>query len=851
MPLLERETELAVLHDRLARAQRGAGGVVLLCGEAGIGKSSVLDSVLKDCAPGFATGLGYCDPISAPAPLGPVLEALAALWAEPLSDDQTFSFGRSVERLAQAKRPVVVALEDLHWCDARTLDWITYVGRRIAQLRVLLVLTCRDTNEAMPGRLRQALAGMPSHSRDVLQLQPLSLPGVKKLSDLHDATAAKLLEYTGGNPFFVQETQKFGLGGALVPGAVLDSVAARIARLAPDQARLLDLIACCPSGIAPSVARGILGLEALPDTGFLRQAGGRLIFRHQILREAAYFVSNSAQRLRFHQEILAALAAGPPDVASLPESLHHALGARDVEAVLRMAKPAVQQASRLGAHRDAMQLLERALELAEGEAPAAQVAELKSLWALEAMLAGYISDDVIRRREEVDAYLKAKGPPFARAENLRWLARAHWFRSELEPAQYQTARAVALYRATAEPRAIAVAASLRAYQETLQGRMKNALRWGRLAAARAQACADTQLEATARITIGTAQMWLGDAAGAEALRAGQRLAEEVSDHLQAGRAYVNLAECYLELGALKEARQVIEDGIVFEARHDLDGWIPYLMGRKAQLLFLENRFDAAIAEADRALSGRPGSRLVQMPVRVFRARAKIRAKTDDAGEDLARAMAEVDRYGEPRYVVPLALAALEAAVLGRTPPRKALSALTRFSPDQFSPHQRGEFAFWCQLGGLPRQQRFTAKMSDGFARLLAGSAAGRAEAEPLRYFAALLRSEIPENRSFLSNIHARAALEFASGSTARRPAARGQYRAARAHPYGLTAREQIVLSHVLRGDPNDAIAARLKRSTRTIENQVSSILGKLNCKSRIDLLLRVQSEPGLMPGLNT
>ena len=78
------------------------------------------------------------------------------------------------------------------------------------------------------------------------------------------------------------------------------------------------------------------------------------------------------------------------------------------------------------------------------------------------------------------------------------------------------------------------------------------------------------------------------------------------------------------------------------------------------------------------------------------------------------------------------------------------------------------------------------------------------------------------------------------------PGPRGPYAAARGHAYGLTAREQQVLRLVVAGRDNAAIAGSLRRSRRTVENHVSSILSKLQVRNRLELVLQVQREPGIL-----
>ena len=149
MQLLERDTPLRALGQRLQDAQAGSGKVVLLSGEAGVGKSSLVESFVRGRQEAARTLWGTCDALSTPRALGPVHELAARLpaspdHAQPDAASREHLFRTLLQDLSRPDRTSIVVLEDLHWADEATLDFVRYLARRIQRTRCLLVVTYRD-----------------------------------------------------------------------------------------------------------------------------------------------------------------------------------------------------------------------------------------------------------------------------------------------------------------------------------------------------------------------------------------------------------------------------------------------------------------------------------------------------------------------------------------------------------------------------------------------------------------------------------------------------------------------------------------------------------------------------------
>src|ERR1700681_1304799 len=145
--LLEREDELSVLVDAVEDAVAGRGSVVLVGGEAGIGKSSLLRELRERTGERVTFLIGACEPLSVPVPLAPLRELVEAAGGGDLIDlgsDARLVLVRRVASVLATRAPVVAVIEDVHWADPLTLDLMRLLVRRAPQIAAAIVATFRD-----------------------------------------------------------------------------------------------------------------------------------------------------------------------------------------------------------------------------------------------------------------------------------------------------------------------------------------------------------------------------------------------------------------------------------------------------------------------------------------------------------------------------------------------------------------------------------------------------------------------------------------------------------------------------------------------------------------------------------
>ncbi|MBW0118857.1 ATP-binding protein [Pseudonocardia abyssalis] len=320
-----RDRELAALRGWLDGAVAGHGRLVLVRGEAGIGKTRLAQELARD---GVAVAWGHCVDTEGAPPFWPwqqVLRALGVSVTAPAAgpdspQDRFHAVDAVAAAVLAAARPLLVVVDDLHWADESSVLVLQRLADQAPGVSLLLVATVRDTGPAALADLQRApdaelveLGGLgPDDVRR--QLDALGATGVPA-TDVHDAT--------GGNPFFVREVARSVLDGTWMPGAaprtVRDAVRARVDRLAPEVRRLLQAGAVLGRRFAPAVVADVLGVavadvpgpaDAAVAAGLLARSGaGELRFAHALTRDAVRASVPTGELLALHRAAADALEA--------------------------------------------------------------------------------------------------------------------------------------------------------------------------------------------------------------------------------------------------------------------------------------------------------------------------------------------------------------------------------------------------------------------------------------------------------------------------------------------------------------------------------------------------------------
>jgi DNA-binding CsgD family transcriptional regulator len=315
VPLLERNPELSRLRSYVSAASAGGGRLVLLGGEAGAGKTALIEELRRRCVHDARVLIAGCDLLSQPMALGPVFDIAAELAADrpggepaPPFDGSVHQLQRLLADLAGGDRPTLVVIEDVQWADQATLDLLRFLGRRVGSRPLVAVATYRH-EELGPMHpvtmLLGDLATAPAVRR--MRLEGLSHTAVAVLAEGRHPDAALLHRITGGNPFLVTATLRATEHPA---PSIRDASWARMARLDGDGRAIVEAVAVWGSCAAEALMHHLRitdarALERCLYCGLLRCENGALSFRHELVREllAASFSSGLPASLRDHAAV--------------------------------------------------------------------------------------------------------------------------------------------------------------------------------------------------------------------------------------------------------------------------------------------------------------------------------------------------------------------------------------------------------------------------------------------------------------------------------------------------------------------------------------------------------------------
>jgi transcriptional regulator with XRE-family HTH domain/tetratricopeptide (TPR) repeat protein len=399
-PLVGRGREQALLRDQFEATLSARGGLVLIGGEAGLGKTALAEALCAEAAgQGALVLVGRCYDLSETPPYGPWREMFAraprdtdlpVLPAAVLPPNregesaasQEVIFARLSDYLAAlaARRPLVVLLEDLHWADPASLDLLRTLGRQLVDLPILLLATYRADELTHGHPLYQLLPLLVREARasrlDLLPLQVADLEAlVRGRYGLPPADMDRLVAYLSaraeGNPFYAGELLRAleeggslrragsdgalgDLAGARVPPLLRQVIDGRVARLDAEAQGLLAVAAIIGQEI-PLTLWGTVGevaesglldvIEQAVAAHLLAEApdGTQVHFVHALIREALYEGQPPTRRRGWHQRVGEALAATPnPDPDAVAYQFRQAGDARAVPWLLRAGARALR-----------------------------------------------------------------------------------------------------------------------------------------------------------------------------------------------------------------------------------------------------------------------------------------------------------------------------------------------------------------------------------------------------------------------------------------------------------------------------------------------------------------------------
>ncbi len=837
--LPERDAELGRLHRLLGELDPFGGRVVLVRGEAGIGKTALISQFIDETRDEVHVLVGVCDDLLTPQPLGPVWDVARqdpSLVAPLSGGDRRGVMEALLGLLARRLRPTVLVFEDMQWADEATLDVTRFLGRRIGHTNGLLVLSYRDGEIDTDHPLRIVIGELPPQLLERIRLSRLSGETVADMVRDTDLDVDEVVSLTGGNPLFVTEVLAWGVGR--VPASVQDSVLARAAKVSTGARRLLDLISVIPGGADRALVEAILDpgsdeISTCERRGLLRTSDDKVSFRHELARRAVESALSPDERRRLNQRVLDEIA----DRADPAVLVHHAREAGDGAAIIEFAPRAARAAMAAESHREA----------------------LGHFRALEPYLDGIVEADrasILEDRARTELYVDAKGALdtltraidlYRSADSERDLARALAFAVRLyelggrpRDAEACSVEAVAILEKHGPSTDLAFAVSQQAWLTLFQEPGERVVALADRAISIAEAVDDEQTIIHSLNTKGCQMLRCGEPAGMGVLEECRRRAAEHGFPFEETRALSNMADWAVEALELDRASDLALRSRETSVRHEMPVQEAYAQSQLAGILLLRGDWTAA---KDSISDVQSASHDVELIVIVALGKLQARMGRPEARTTIERGWSRAQTHAELQYLSYTAAAVAEYQWLtGEDDPHRigtlhdVLQATAQVGKDLSA----GALAFWLwKLGHLPT---IPDSIAEPFRLAIVGEHAEAAaiweeKGMPYEQALALMHGDEAEQLRALHILE-----ELGASATAGRVrkslldmgvrAPRGKAVTTRGHPASLTARQAEVLDLLAEGLSNPEIADRLFISTHTAENHVAAILMKLDATDR-------------------
>ena len=584
MQLIERGAYLATLGEHLGSAVAGRGRLVLVSGEAGVGKTSLVRAFVEEQAGKARVVWAACDGLFTPEPLAPLDELAPGI---DRIGGRREVFAAALEELGSG--PTIAVVEDAHWADEATLDLLRYLGRRLDGTTVLLIATYRDDEIGPQHPLRLVLGDVDMARR--IALPRLTEHGVHTLAEGSDVDPHELYRQTGGNPFFV--TEVLAAGGTGVPASVRDAVLARAARLDGSARAVLTRrswqawrpIWRCSRRFAAAAARARRmprrrrppestrwrGLQARAGARAIEEAiagptGGaaltRLIARARtVTRRGSPITPRRPATPRPFSSMPARPPSGPPTearTARRPSSTHGAFASRTVSRRTRL--PSSSSIARASA---------------------------RSRFRSTRLSAGLAA-----------LTLPGSGDRLKEGELLSWSSRLLYWAARLEEAAEAAHEAIQVLEELPPGRELALAYVQMAAQRVVSLDAQGVVVWGRRAIELAEKLGEDEIVVGATIAIGTAESMLGDACTLDKALA---LAQAHGTDEQIARVILRRFD-FVRNKNWPAADRWLEEGLAYSAGRDLDDHWVYLLAWRADAALERGRWDEAAADARTALN---------------------------------------------------------------------------------------------------------------------------------------------------------------------------------------------------------------------------------------------------------
>lgn len=847
--LLERDRELELMADLLRGVKTSGGKVVLLRGEAGIGKSAVVGEFIATHANEAHIHVGYCDDLFIPQPLSPFWD-MARVEPSLRAPIEGRSRPRLLEAimdlLSRSLRPTILVIEDTQWADEATLDAVKYLGRRIARTNGLLVLTYRDGVVDYDHPLRKVIGELDPQSVSRISLSSLSPSAVSALIADSELDPEEVFNITRGNPFLV--TEMASTSGEQVPLSIQDSVMARVAKLSPEARALVKTLSAIPEAIPIPDALGLTGatvdqLAECEKRGLLDLDGELVWFRHELIRRTIETALKAGEREAAYRTVLDRL----PENTHPCLLIHCAVEVNDVDRLIDLAPRSARYAAAMGGHRQAVEdfrELADHLDRFERDARAALLDE----WAQEELLVDNINEAIRLNKLALELYRETDDRK-AQSRSLAQAAHFHENLGQRDLAEQAALEAVEVLGSDPDASDLARALEANAYLQMMAGNVTSTSKLVEQTLEIAGPDIDEHIIIRSLNHRGIVANITNYPEGRVSLDEAHERSVAAGQWYEEARALLNQAWAAAEFRDLPIAADYAQRAIASAARHELAVLEGYSTAIYARVLDLEGRWTEAEDLARELLDAGVITQMVVLPVL---GAIEARQGRDTAVATLRRAWHMSSVAGEFQRLGPAAIAVAEHAWIAGNEnlPLNDIEGVLAIGLEQGFTWSTGALAFW--LWKLGEMSEAPVGIAEPYLLMIEGEPMAAARIWetigcPHERAIALAHGDQTAQLEALESFESLGATAVAAKlRKALRDQGvsvpRGKGRATRSHAAGLTARQAEILQLLGEDLSNTEIADRLFVSPRTVENHVSAVLSKLDSSTREEAVSRARTE---------